>query len=42
MPIGKPCKNSMATALAAIKPELVQKAAPNCQKLFDAVLARLA
>jgi len=28
--------------LAALKPELVQKAAPNCQKLFDAVLARLA
>ena len=28
--------------LAAIRPELVRKAAPNCQKLFEAVLARLA
>jgi hypothetical protein len=28
--------------LAAIKPELVRKAAPNGQKLFEAVLARLA
>jgi hypothetical protein len=28
--------------LASIQPELVRKAAPNCQKLFDAVLARLA
>jgi hypothetical protein len=28
--------------LAAIKPGLVRKAAPNCQKLFEAVLATLA
>jgi hypothetical protein len=28
--------------LAAIKPESVGEAAPNCRKLFDAVLARLA
>ena len=28
--------------LAAIKPESVQKAAPNCRKLFEVVLARLA
>jgi hypothetical protein len=27
--------------LAKIKPDLVQRAAPNCQKLFKAVLARL-
>lgn len=28
--------------LAAIRPELVRKAAPNCQKLFESVLAKLA
>ena len=28
--------------LAAIRPELVRSAAPNCQRLFEAVLSRLA
>jgi len=31
-----------ADLLAAVNPELVRKAAPNCQKLFEAVLSKLA